>query len=193
MDHAIWWDGVAGALLGAILGSLIGSGIPLMSARKGRRIERRGEISAIQVELYHARLSMQSLLTEDIAAPLYRLPLDTFERALPKLIGEGALSNDETAVLIEYVMRIEELNRGLERAGQAAILDRSNALAAEFNRNREKTTNILVKKLERYKGRTIYEAAWQTAFRLEDTYNHVWFVRLFCRRRYIQGAPQEKA
>lgn len=187
MDHAMWWDGVAGALIGAVLGSLIGSGIPLLSARRSRRTERRGEISAIQVELYHARMSMQALLTENIAAPLYRLPLDTFERALPKLIGEGALSGDETAVLIEYVMRIEELNRGLERAGQAVFLNQSTVVAEEFIRNRLKTTDILVKKLEHYKGRTIYEAAWETAFRLEDTCKRPWFVRIFRGRATTSG------
>lgn len=192
MDHAIWWDGVAGALIGAVLGSLIGSGIPLWSARKGRRIERRGEISAMQAELYHARVSMGELLTDGVMAPLYRLPLDTFERAVPKLIGEGALTSEETAVLIEYVMRIEELNRGLDRAGQAAITNQPALAAEEFNRNCLKTSNILTEKLPRRGQRTVYEATWETVFRVEDTFKHSWLynrVRSIVRSGKVRPSP----
>jgi hypothetical protein len=39
---------------------------------------------------------------------------------LPKLIGEGRLKIAELSGLVEYAMRIEELNRGLQRAGEAA-------------------------------------------------------------------------
>jgi hypothetical protein len=91
--HVIeWWEGGAGAILGALLGALIGSIIPLAWAWNARRIERKGEITAMQVEMYHARLAMNALRKDQIQAPLYHLPLTMFERGLPKLIGEDKLT-----------------------------------------------------------------------------------------------------
>ena len=40
-------------------------------------------------------------------------------QALPKLIGDNVLTKAEVAALVEYVNRVEEINRGLERAGEA--------------------------------------------------------------------------
>jgi hypothetical protein len=185
MDHAIWWDGVAGALIGAILGSLIGSGMPLWSARKARSIERRGEISAMQAELYHTRVAMGELLADGVMAPLYRLPLDTFERALPKLIGEGALKDGETGVVVEYVMRIKELNRGLDRAGQAALTNQSSLIAAEFDRNLLKAKNILTKQFDRNENLPVFDATWKIVFRLEGKYKYSWIYNKIRRRKSI--------
>jgi hypothetical protein len=117
---------LAGAA-GALLGALIGGGIPLGWAALLRRRERAGEIQAMQVEMYDAKRSMAALRKENISAPLYRLPLTMFERGLPKLVGEGLLTLNEIAGLIEYVMRSEELNRGLDRAGETRFHCRSNA------------------------------------------------------------------
>ena len=54
---------------------------------------------------------------------MYRLPLTMFERGLPKLIGEGLLTTNEISGLVEYIMRAEELNRGLDRGGEPDLVD----------------------------------------------------------------------
>jgi hypothetical protein len=74
--------------LGALVGALIGSCIPLGWARWTRRTERRGELLAMEAELYHAKLAMTALRNANVMAALYHVPLTTFGRALPKLIGE---------------------------------------------------------------------------------------------------------
>jgi hypothetical protein len=44
---------------------------------------------ALQAELFLADRALLALKTERIQAPLYRLPIGMFSRAVPKLIGEG--------------------------------------------------------------------------------------------------------
>jgi hypothetical protein len=111
-----WWGGAAGALLGA----LIGSCVPLLLTRNARRIERRGELVAMQIEMYHAWRFMNALNNRSVPAPLYRVPVTMLEHALPKLIGEGQFTAIEVSALVEYVMRVGELNHGLRRAGEPA-------------------------------------------------------------------------
>jgi hypothetical protein len=95
-----WWEGVGGAILGGLIGAFVGSFIPLGWQKYVRAVERRGELKAMQAELYHAKIAMRTLREAQpiIAAPLYLLPLTTFERALPKLIGEGALADADDVV-----------------------------------------------------------------------------------------------
>src|SRR5207253_3017856 len=121
ITHAIdWWTGVGGAVLGGVLGALAGSSFPLWWAWRARGLERAGEIKAMQDELEHAQRAMTALRTAGVLAPLFHLPLNTFGRALPKLIGEGKLTGAEISALVEYEMRAEELNRGLDLAVQAS-------------------------------------------------------------------------
>jgi len=66
-----------------------------------------------------------------------------FTAALPKLIGEGRLLSHEIPILVEYLNRIEELNRGLERAGAARAAEQPVLVREEFGRNLEKTRGLL--------------------------------------------------
>ena len=71
-----WWVGAGGALFGAIVGSFI----PLGWSKRQRSIERRGETTAIHVELYQVSRILESLLADKIMAPLYRLPVSLTKR-----------------------------------------------------------------------------------------------------------------
>jgi hypothetical protein len=162
-----WWAGAAGALLGA----LIGSCVPLLWSAWARRKERRGELIAMQAEMYHARRAMTALSAARpiVLAPLYHLPLTIFERALPKLIGEGLLTENEISGLVEYVMRAEELNRGLDLASAAAAGGEQAAMGAvseQFTRNLGKVTHILNEKQERLGGLTVFDVAEAAIYRL---------------------------
>jgi hypothetical protein len=168
--HGIeWWEGAAGALLGALIGSLV----PLLWSWWARRTERKGELRSMYVELYHAQVAMNALRDttkqQIVMAPLYHLPLTMFERALPKLIGEGLLTDNEISGLVEYVMRAEELNRGLDLATAAAVQGEQHpAVREQWNRNCGKVGHILDDKLPRFEGRTVFEMAKEAVFRLLD-------------------------
>src|SRR5437879_1289219 len=126
-----WWTGAAGAVIGGLLGAFAGSSVPLVWAWRARRVERAGEIVAMRDELQHARTAMTALRTQRIVAPLYLLQLHTFERGLPKLIGEGELKDAEISALVEYEMRAQELNRGLDLVVRASAGDTSQPGAYE--------------------------------------------------------------
>ncbi len=165
-----WWEGAGGAVLAAFFGAIIGSCIPLFWSWRMRRVERRGEIIAMAVEMYHARINMNDLLVgdSDVLAPLYQLPLTMVERALPKLIGEGLLEDNEISGLVEYVMRAQELNRSLQRAGDAAARDQLDQvnLRLEYDRSRTRVSHIVDERRERLGGATLFEAAEAALYRL---------------------------
>jgi hypothetical protein len=137
-----------------------------------RTTERLGELNAMAAELYHAWTAMKAL-TETrplVLAPLYHLPLTTFERALPKLIGEASLTDNEIAGLIEYVMRAEELNRGLDLASTVAATGGEEAsigaIKPQYDRNVGKVQHILHEKQEHLGGLTVFETAECAIYRL---------------------------
>jgi hypothetical protein len=174
IEHIHWWEGAGGALVGGLVGALVGACIPLGRAWWQRRIERRGEITAMLEELRLAGDMMDALphpKRDDegrevlVTAPLYRLPLTFFELALPKLIGEGRLDEWEMHGLVEYVTRAEELNRGLQRAiqlyGKGTAGDEINAAKKEWARNCLKAEHIRLDRSEhRFQGKTVFDAAW---------------------------------
>ncbi len=82
--------------------------------RKSRRTERRGEIVAMCADVYHARQRLETLVSEKIQAPLYRIPDSTFANGLPKLIGDGRLKEGEIGVLLEYADKVAESIRLLK-------------------------------------------------------------------------------
>jgi hypothetical protein len=168
ISHPDWLVGWVGALIGGVLGAVFGSCIPLGWSAWQRHRERRGEILAMQVELRLAGLDMSALLEDKVAAPLYRLPLSMFERALPKLIGERILTLNEIGLLVEYVNRAEELNRGLDRAAEASMVVASIVLPIEFDRNKLKAGAILREKLRRHGDRSLYDGAWDVLLRLDE-------------------------
>jgi hypothetical protein len=165
-QHVIdWWAGTAGVLIGTILGSAI----PLWHEWNARRLERRGDIASIQTELMLCQRMLNALMTEGIAAPLYRVPTSATARALPKLIAEGEFTLNEQAALIEYLNRVEELNRGLERAGAAHAADKVGLLGEEATRNLQKAEGLLRSEV-RFQNRSLYVAASDAVYDLDLDY-----------------------
>lgn len=159
-----WWEGAAGALGGAVLGGCI----PLGWAWWRRRVERRGEIDAMQAELFRVLILLRELRTAKVGAPLYRLPISVTEHALPKLIGDGVLTDQEGYALVEYVNRIDEVNRGLDQAAEAYASRNLAWLDEEYKRNLLKATAILEEQLERHQDQTIFDAAQAVLVRITE-------------------------
>jgi hypothetical protein len=163
----------------AAIGTLAAVFLALRLAQRdvsSRRIERRGEVTAMIAEVFGARSRIQALLTDRIQAPLYRLPIANFNRALPKLIGDGQLSWNEIDALVEYANRIEEVNRGLDRAGDAHAAQPMGGdwLKQEFGRNQSKAWEILEEESRRFSNRSIIEATESALFRLDGIYAALW-------------------
>jgi hypothetical protein len=137
---------------------------PAIRDARSRRIERRGEIAAMLAEVERSRICIEALLNEGVMAPLYRLPVDNFKRALPKLLGDGSLTPVEIVVLVDFENRIEELNRGLERAGEAAAAPvfEKEKVGREWRRNQAKAKEITEEVLDRYGGWPLMRAAEDT-------------------------------
>src|SRR5688572_4523764 len=118
MDWSSWLSDPQ-VVMSGVYGVFLGLLFPATYAWWRRRKERQGEMYAMHSEMRRASECIGALCGQDIFAPLYRLPLTMYTIALPKLIGEGNLDQNEIGALLEYMARAEELNRGLERAGQA--------------------------------------------------------------------------
>jgi hypothetical protein len=192
-SHSDWWTGWVGAVLGALFGTTVGSCIPVLWARHLRRLERKGELVGMLVELRLAQLYMDALLKDGVASPLYRLPLSMFERGLPKLIGDGKLTTNEIGLLVEYVNRIEELNRGLDRAGEASkILANDLAVAREHERNILKAEDILSAKLTRHDDQSLFDGA-RGALLWVDEFEKNWSLRLWGRVRMRMSKTAAKS
>jgi hypothetical protein len=133
MNGNYWWIGLVSALLGAG----IGSSVPIWWSSRLRRIERLGEITAMISEASSAGSRMRTLIRGPVKAPLYRLPSAISKHALPKLIGDGKLTDAEIDLLVEFSNKVDEINRGLERAGaaHAANPEGSKWLDQEYERN----------------------------------------------------------
>jgi hypothetical protein len=163
----------------AAIGTLVAVVVALWLGQRdvrARRTERRGEITAMVVEVMRGKSSVQTLLNDNIQAPLYRLPLTNFRRALPKLIADGRLDDNEIDTLIEYENRIEEVNRGLERAGDAHARQQEDPvrLRDEFARNRAKAREILENKSPRFGDQALFDATETALFRIERVYMSWW-------------------
>jgi hypothetical protein len=189
-SHPDWWSGWMGALLGAAIGAVLGSCIPLVWTSRQRRLERIGELVGMQVELRLQQMDMDALLNDPVQSPLYRLPVSIFERALPKLIGEKKLTVNEISLLVEYVNRVDELNRGLDRAAEASTTTANGwVVEGEYNRNRDKAKKMLSEKLARHADQSLFAGAWAALLRLENARSNR-FWRWICRRwQYGAFAP----
>lgn len=154
------WEGAAGVIIGGC--------IPLAWSWWRRRVERRGEITGVHAEFFRIHLQLRALFDAKVEAPLYRLPISVTSQVLPKLIGDGVLDENDVYVLIEWVNRIEELNRGLDRAGDAHASNDAAGARNEYSRNLAKAREIIEESLERFHGQTLLDAAESIFFRLEE-------------------------
>ena len=149
---------------------------------KSRRIERRGDIVAMSADVFQGRLRMTALVREAIQAPLYRIPETMLQHGLPRLIGDGRLTQNEIDVLLEYASRVAEINRGLDRAGDAHASQPSGSdhLTNEFARNQAKANEVLYEESGRFGNESLIDAAERALFRVGLAYSP-WWVRVAAR------------
>jgi hypothetical protein len=130
---------VAGLFLGAVVALVV----PLFYNWRKRSTERYGELVAALRELNISREAIDALSIEKAAMPLYRLPTTISDVALPKLIGDGMLSDLEAIAIIDYLARVHELNNCLQRASVAQAACEDAAVSDEFKRTVAKAREIV--------------------------------------------------
>lgn len=87
-------------------------------------------------------------INRTVRAPLYRLPTSAFHVSFPVLVSEADLTADEFASLLEYYSWVEDINRGLDNASDAAKADNSTRLEKEEARIHSKCEELLSQYLE---------------------------------------------
>ena len=108
-----------------------------------RNTERYGELLAALREMNILREAIDAISIEKAATPLYRMPTTISDVALPKLIGEGMLSDLEAIAIIDYLARVHELNDCLLRASVAQAACEYAAVSDEFKRTVTKARELV--------------------------------------------------
>src|SRR4051812_16879789 len=117
--------------------------LPFFNNWRKRNAERYDELVAALGEINISRAAVDAIRIERAAAPLYRLPTTISDIALPKLIGEGILSDLEVIAVIDYLARVHALNDGLQRASVAQAACNYAGASEEFKRNVTKAGELL--------------------------------------------------
>ncbi|MDQ3207102.1 MAG: hypothetical protein M3Q37_00680 [Gemmatimonadota bacterium] len=82
-------------------------------------------------------------LKDGVAAPLYRLPEAAFSASFPAFLAEGVIGRLEVRQLTEFRGAIQEVNRGLDIAGDARSAKDNTLLQNEAGRLKTKCQNLL--------------------------------------------------
>lgn len=130
---------VVGGLL-VVLGFCLGLIPPWLNRQRRMKLH----WQALRAENLIAIERVTEFLNENIAAPLYRLPLRAYDAALKALLHEAAnLTPDKLKVLYEAADLIGDINRGLDYCADLANNDaQAGALAANDQRNRMKAERL---------------------------------------------------
>ena len=133
------WLSVVKDNIGVVVGFFLG----LVPGWLGRLRTLRGHWGALAAETEMCERLTEAYLKDKVPAPLYRLPEAAFSASFPALLAEGVMNRLEARQLTEFRAAIQEVNRGLDRAGEAQAANNSVLLQAEAKRLETKCQNIL--------------------------------------------------
>jgi hypothetical protein len=103
-------------ILAVVIGFVLGFGV----AQWERRRRLKAHWAALDVEIEMAGRAATTYRNDSVKAPLYRLPTIAFEHSLPALLAEGALKPAELESLMSFGLLVQDINRGLDQAADAA-------------------------------------------------------------------------
>lgn len=100
---------------------------------------------AIRAEMLQCKEKAETFLNDEIASPLYRLPLSAYQTSYSVLLGDGAVSEDEVLVLGTFFGLIQDINRGLDNTAGMYMsgTPMENKIQSEYQRNRMKAEALL--------------------------------------------------
>ena len=138
-----------------VIGFVLGF-VPSWLDRK-RRL--RAHLQGIRAEMQLVRERANMLLTDNVMAPLYRLPVSAYQTSFPILLAEGVLSEQEALFLGDYFCQVQDINRGLDNATAMAHSNDEVGIDREFDRLVIKAQRLMK---DGSKGQALYAAGLAT-------------------------------
>lgn len=134
-----WIGGVFG-LLGVALGASI-SQFATWFQQIARHVGYWSAMSA-EVDLCHGMA--EAYERDNVAAPLYRLPVLAYEGGFPALLSDGAVKHDDAMAILRFYSQVSQINRGLDQAQELRGSDSASeaALSTEQRRLRLKASAL---------------------------------------------------
>jgi hypothetical protein len=129
------------ALAGAASGVLLGFAVAELKAWWWRKHSRSAYWRALSAEAELCKEMAATLLRDNVAAPLYRLPTVAYTHSFPVLLADGAATEREVAAVTRFFNQVETLNRGLDQANDT--MGDEERLKMEFARNRLKAEELV--------------------------------------------------
>lgn len=100
---------------------------------------------AILAEMVLLKEKAETLLNDQIRAPLYRLPVVAYETSFPILLAEGAVTEEEIKTIGRCFSLVQDINRGLDNVTELYKTG-SDKLEKEYERNCLKAKTLLIDK-----------------------------------------------
>jgi len=88
---------------------------------RARELRIQGNLAGLVAELKLAGRMAAGYLADNVSAPLYRIPLNAFERSLPALMADRVLSAADIETLMDFYANAASINLGLAQAHEALI------------------------------------------------------------------------
>jgi hypothetical protein len=98
---------------------------------------------AIRAEMILSKEKVETLLSDTIRAPLYRLPVVAYSTSFPILLAEGAVTEDDVMKIGRCFGQMQDINRGLDYASEMYKLGNNDKLEKEHERNCLKAKALL--------------------------------------------------
>ncbi len=140
MEPATQWMPV---LLGGTLGGLAALVVNFLveAWRRKRRIK--SHLSSLAAEIEECHRITGVYQTDRVAAPLYRFPTLLYDKALPGLLADGALTVGQLEALLKFYSEVETVNRGLDRIDNLFIQGQLKDAQQEFGRILRKVDHVI--------------------------------------------------
>ena len=124
------------ALLGVVVGFVLSEGSKVFWSSRTNKTN----FKAIRAEIEFCKEIAEVYLSQNIMAPLYRMPTKAYEASLPQLLSSSAIEEEELKAVQKFYMEVESFNRGLDQAELARNDDAK--LKAEYKRNQGKASYL---------------------------------------------------
>ena len=126
-----------------LLGVIVGAASTQSVAWWQKRRRQMGHWRALSAEVEICKDLANAYIRDRVLAPLYRLPALAYEEGFPPMLADCILREDEVRALLYFYNVVEQFNRGLDQAHQAAINEQAERLDREAGRIKLKAHELV--------------------------------------------------
>ena len=98
---------------------------------------------ALRAEIEQCREKTETLLSDHVMSPLYRLPVMTYQTSFPVLLADGGAQENEVSVIGRFFSQAQDINRGLDNAAEMFKAGNNEKVKQEFDRNCLKARELI--------------------------------------------------